>query len=52
MNGPASIQFIDDQDFIKAKELDYFGQVTPNPKTSLSEFPFGRIFLNDSMYEG
>ena len=43
---------IDDSTFVTTEELDYFGQVTPNPKESTTQSPYGRIFQSDSLYEG
>ena len=37
---------------ISTKELNYFGQATPNTGASAVAQPFGRIFLKDALYEG
>lgn len=39
-----------DKTLITSRALDYFGQDAKNSLVSGS--PFGRIFLNDSVYEG
>jgi len=43
---------IDDSTFVTPESLDYFGQVSPNPKASSTLSPYARIFLDDSLYEG